>query len=89
MTGLSRQQAAEAVAALFGATAIHSRSSRTYDPWEVTDNEGKTWRFVFDASIRATHRSGRRQLSTGSDAATGVSSVLDLILKTTGFPPSN
>ena len=67
MTGLSRQQAAEAVAALFGATAIHSRSSRTYDPWEVTDNEGKTWRFVFDASIRATHRSGRRQLSTGDD----------------------
>ena len=67
MTGLSRQQAAEAVADLFGATAIHSRSSRTYDPWEVTDNEGKTWRFVFDASIRATHRSGRRQLSTGDD----------------------
>ena len=67
MTGLSRQQAAEAVAALFGATAIHSHSSRTYDPLEVTDNEGKTWRFVFDASIRATHRSGRRQLSTGDD----------------------
>ena len=56
MTGLTRQQAAEAVAALFGTTATHSRSSRTYDPWEVTDNEGKTWRFVFDASIRATHR---------------------------------
>lgn len=67
MTGLTRQQAAEAVADLFGATAIHSRSSRTYDPWEVTDNEGKTWRFVFDASIRATHRSWRRQLSTGDD----------------------
>ena len=42
MTGLTRQQAAEAVAALFGTTASHSRSSRTYDPWEVTDNEGKT-----------------------------------------------
>ena len=56
MTGLTRQQAAEAVAALFGTTASHSRSSRTYDPWEVTDNEGKTWRFVFDASIRATMR---------------------------------
>lgn len=67
MTGLTRQQAAEAVASLFGTTASHSRSSRTYDPWEVTDNEGKTWRFVFDASIRATHRSGRRQLSTGDD----------------------
>ena len=42
MTGLTRQQAAEAVAALFGAAATHSRSSRTYDPWEVTDTEGKT-----------------------------------------------
>lgn len=41
MTGLSRQKAAEAVASLFGTTAVHSRSSRTYDPWEVTDNEGK------------------------------------------------
>ena len=41
MTGLTRQQAAEAVAALFGTTASHSRSSRTYDPWEVTDNRGE------------------------------------------------
>ena len=41
MTGLTRQQAAEAVASLFGTNAVHSRSSRTYDPWEVTDNEGK------------------------------------------------
>src|SRR5699024_2443591 len=67
MTGLTSQQAAEAVAVVFGTTATHSRTSRTYDPWEVTDNEGKTWLFVFDASIRATHRSGRRQLSTGDD----------------------
>lgn len=36
MTGLTRQQAAEAVASLFGTNAVHSRSSRTYDPWEVT-----------------------------------------------------
>ena len=32
MTGLTRQQAAEAVASLFGTNAVHSRSSRTYDP---------------------------------------------------------
>ena len=37
MTGLTRQQAAEAVADLSGTTATHSRSSRTYDPWEVTE----------------------------------------------------
>ena len=64
MTGLTRQQAAETVAALFGATAVHSRSSRTYDPWEVTDNEGKTWRFVYDSSIDGVRREGYRQVPT-------------------------
>ena len=63
MTGLTRQQAAEAVAALFGTTAVHSRSSRTYDPWEVIDNEGKKWRFVYDSSIHSSQRVGRRQVS--------------------------
>ncbi len=61
MTGITRQQAAEAVAALFG-TMARPHESRTYDPWEVTDNEGKTWRFVYDSSIHASHRIGRQQL---------------------------
>lgn len=65
MTGLTRQQAAEAVASLFGTNAVHSRSSRTYDPWEVTDNEGKTWRFVYDSSIHGSHRTGRQQIPIG------------------------
>lgn len=68
MTGLTRQQAAEAVASLFGTTAVHSRSSRTYDPWEVTDNDGKTWRFVYDSSIHGSHRIGRQQVSIGDSA---------------------
>ena len=66
MSGLTRQQAAEAVAALFGATARHSNSSRTYDPWEVTDNDGKIWRFVKDASIHPEHRE-RGRLVSASD----------------------
>lgn len=66
MSGLTRQQAAEAVAALFGATARHSNSSRTYDPWEVTDNDGKVWRFVKDASIRPECRE-RGRLVSASD----------------------
>ena len=61
MTGITRKQAAEAVAALFGTTAVHLRSSRTYDPWEVNDLQGKTWRFVYDGSIRTTYSEGRRQ----------------------------
>ena len=66
MSGLTRQQAAEAVAALFGTTAVHSRSSRTYDPWEVTDNDEKVWRFVKDASIRPERRE-RGRLVSASD----------------------
>ena len=67
MTGLSRQEAAEAVASLFGATARHSNSSRTYDPWEITDGEGKIWRFVYDSSIHASHQVGRQQLPIDDD----------------------
>ena len=61
MTGITRQQAAEAVAALFGTPARQTHESRIYDPWETIDNEGKKWRFVFDGSIQATQRVGRRQ----------------------------
>ena len=61
MTGLSRQKAAEVVASLFGTTAVHCPSPRAYDPWEAVDTQGKTWRFVYDSSICATHRVGHRQ----------------------------
>ena len=54
------------MATLFGTTAVHSCSSRTYDPWEVTDNDGKVWRFVKDSSIRPEHRE-RGRLVSASD----------------------
>lgn len=65
MTGITRRQAAEAAAALFGATARQTHESRTYDPWEVMDREGKAWRFVCDASIRGSRRLGLQQVPTG------------------------
>lgn len=61
MTGITRQQAAGAVAALFGTMARQTHESRLYDPWEVADADGKKWRFVYDGSIQATQRVGRRQ----------------------------
>lgn len=64
MTGITRRQAAEAAAALFGATARQTHESRTYDPWEVQDREGKAWRFVYDASIRGSRRLGLQQVPT-------------------------
>ena len=65
MTGITRRQAAEAAAALFGATARQTHESRTYDPWEVKDREGKAWRFVCDASIHGSRRLGLQQVSIG------------------------
>ena len=62
MTGLTRQQAAKAVARLFGTEARHMRGS--YDPWEVPDREGKTWRFVYDSSIKAFGREDGRLRAT-------------------------
>ena len=68
MTVLTRQQAAETIAVLFGITAVYLSSSRTYDPWEVTDKDGKIWRFVADSSLHSSHRAGRQQVSNGDDA---------------------
>ena len=65
MTGLTRQKAAEAVASLFGTMARQTHESRIYDPWEVIDNEGKKWRFVYDGSIRGSQRTGRQQVTNG------------------------
>lgn len=56
MTGLTRQQAAKAIANLFGTSVRRTFESTIYDPWEVIDREGKKWRFVFDSSIKATKR---------------------------------
>ena len=50
---------------MFGATARQTHESRTYDPWEVMDREGKAWRFVYDASIRGSRRLGLQQVPTG------------------------
>lgn len=68
MPGITRHQEAEAVASLFGTTARQTHESRTYDPWEVKDNEGKAWRFVYASSIYATHRQGRRQIPISDNA---------------------
>ena len=66
MTGITREQAACAVAGLFGTSALQTNASRTYDPWEVTDPHGKVWRFVYDSSIHAFSRN-RRQLIPARD----------------------
>lgn len=64
MTGITREQAAEAVAELFGTTARYTGGG--YDKWAVTDNEGKVWEFAADASIEKERKNGDRYEHTSS-----------------------
>lgn len=50
MTGITRRQAADALAAYFGTTPQYLGTY--YDTWGVTDPEGKEWKLMSDGSIR-------------------------------------
>ena len=50
MTGISRRQAADALAEYFGTTPQYLGTY--YDTWGVTDPEGKMWKLMSDGSIR-------------------------------------
>lgn len=62
MTGISREQAANAVAEMFGTSAYSIGGY--YDTWGVKDKEGKEWKFTYDGSIIA-----RVRTSTGLNQA--------------------
>mgnify|MGYP002547262222 CR=1 FL=1 len=57
MTGISRKKAAEVIAAYFGARAVYDGGS--YDAYHVTDEQGRNWKVVSDASIHPAMRDGR------------------------------
>ena len=61
MTGITRRQAAEALAAYFG-TSVHYCGTY-YDAWGVTDPEGKVWKLMSDSSITP-----ERKTSVGYEA---------------------
>ena len=54
MTGITRKQAAQALAAYFGTEPRHG--SDHYDSWYVTDTDGKEWRLMYDSSIEIEKR---------------------------------
>ena len=51
MTGITREQAAHALADYFGTSPQYLGTG--YDTWGATDPEGKVWKLMSDASIRA------------------------------------
>ena len=64
MTGITRQQAAEALSALFGTQLRYLGGA--YKAYEVPDRENKVWKLVCDSSIRATRKQGGRQVPVES-----------------------
>ena len=56
LTGITREEAAKALAAYFKTTPKHGNDH--YDSWYVTDHEGKQWRIMSDSSIQAERNDG-------------------------------
>lgn len=68
MTGITRQDAAEAVAELFGTTAYYAGTY--YQTWSALDQQGKEWRFTYDGSIHAQRRVGNHYEPADSEYRT-------------------
>lgn len=56
MTGITRKMAADAISKYFGTYSEYIGTY--YDTYAVTDNEGKTWKIMFDSSIRGERKAG-------------------------------
>ena len=56
MTGLTRCQAARAIAKVLGGTAFHEGGS--YDKYTVDDEQGRTWSIVYDGSVKCVDANG-------------------------------
>ena len=54
MTGITREQAAQALADYFG--TIPQYKGGVYDAWVVKDTENKEWKLMSDGSIRAERK---------------------------------
>ena len=62
LTGITRRQAAHALANYFGTQARHIRGG--YDTWTVSDTEGKEWKLMSDSSIKAERKENGRYVRT-------------------------
>ncbi len=56
MTGLTRCQAARAIAKVLGGTAFHEGGS--YDKYTVDDEQGREWSIVYDGSVKCVDANG-------------------------------
>ena len=67
MTGITRRQAADALAAYFGTSPQYLGTY--YDTWGVTDPEGKVWKLMSDSSIKPEKKTAGGYISaSGTDS---------------------
>ena len=64
-TGITREKAAKVAAEHFGTTYSHNGGS--YDEYSVNDSQGRKWKFVSDASIKAQKKLRGQIVSAGRD----------------------
>ena len=62
MTGITREQAAQALAEYFGTQPRHLHGS--YDTWAVADEDGQDWKLMSDGSIHAEKKIGSAYIPT-------------------------
>lgn len=68
MTGITREEAANAVGELFGTQPYYIGTY--YSTWGVRDLEGKEWKFTYDGSIHTQRRNGNRYVYADSEYST-------------------
>lgn len=66
MTGITREEAATALAEHFGTQARYEGGG--YGKWTVKDQEGKTWTLMSDSSIRTEKRVNGRRIRVDDSA---------------------
>ena len=59
LTGITRNTAAKTIAAYFG-TGETNHEGGTYDTYTAKDSKGRTWKAMYDSSIRAEKKNGGR-----------------------------
>lgn len=61
MTGLTRHRASSLISKYFETTSMYSGGG--YDTYKIKDQEGRTWKVVYDGSIRSTDSRGHAESS--------------------------
>lgn len=65
MTGLTRDKAAQAASEVLGNS--YTFAGTFYDTYEVKDQQGRTWKFMSDSSIRTQKKGRTRTITATSD----------------------